>query len=87
MPYINPDRRPLIDKMIPILSRRIKSSGDLNYAITKLCLEIIRGERSYTKVVAVLGTLHAVSLEFYRRYAAPYEQIKMKENGDVYPEI
>lgn len=31
----------------------------------------------------VLGTLRAVELEFYRRYVGPYEDLKIKENGDL----
>jgi hypothetical protein len=32
----------------------------------------------------VVGALEACKLEFYRRVVTPYEENKMKENGDVY---
>lgn len=31
------------------------------------------------------GVLHNVVTEFYRKYAAHYEDKKIAENGDVYP--
>ncbi len=34
-----------------------------------------------------MGALEGSKLEFYRRIAAPYENKKMKENGDVYEEL
>ena len=30
-----------------------------------------------------MGVLECCKLEFYRRVAAPYEDIKIEENGDV----
>ena len=33
----------------------------------------------------VRGAIHACQTEFYRRLIAPYEDQKIKENGDVYP--
>jgi len=32
----------------------------------------------------VIGALEACKLEFYRRAVVPYEDKKIKENGDVY---
>jgi broad-specificity NMP kinase len=39
---------------------------------------------NYTNVNSVMGVLSCVSAELYRRLAAPYEDRKIKENGDVY---
>jgi len=33
-----------------------------------------------------MGALEGAKLEFYRRVVVPYEEKKMKENGDVYNE-
>ena len=33
----------------------------------------------------VRGAIHACQTEFYRRLIAPYEDQKIKKNGDVYP--
>jgi hypothetical protein len=32
----------------------------------------------------VIGALECCKLELYRRMVAPYENTKIKENGDVY---
>ena len=32
----------------------------------------------------VVNAMECAKLEFYRRVAAPYEDTKIKENGDVY---
>lgn len=61
------------------------SAGELNYAITKLALAYFldMGGR-YAQINDVLGALEGAKLEFYRRVAAPYEDQKIIENGDVY---
>ncbi len=33
---------------------------------------------------ALIGVLESAKLELYRRMIAPYEDVKMKENGDCY---
>jgi len=33
---------------------------------------------------AIIGALECAKLELYRRVAAPYEDDKIAENGDVY---
>ena len=35
----------------------------------------------------VLGALEGAKLEFVRRVVVPYEERKMKENGDVYEQV
>lgn len=44
-------------------------------------------ETTYLDKVQVLRALKDAKLEFYRRVVAPYEDLKIKENGDVYEEI
>lgn len=93
MPYIKQKVRDQID---PILSNFIKQlrtdvnldypelehDGAVNYIITKLLKELYpRG--SYYFLNRALGVLTAVQLEYYRRVVAPYEDKKIKENGDV----
>jgi len=64
------------------------SAGELNYAITRL-LDSWLDERgvNYTHINAVIGVLECAKLELYRRVAAPYEDIKCAENGDVYTSL
>jgi hypothetical protein len=61
------------------------SEGELNYLITLNCLDYVDeiGE-SYASYNAVIGALECAKLEMYRRMIAPYEDKKIKENGDVY---
>lgn len=59
--------------------------GQLNYQITKLLnLFLEKHGKSYQIINDALGALEGAKLEFYRRVAAPYEDTKIKENGDVY---
>jgi hypothetical protein len=77
MPYINPDRRK--ENIEPV------SSGDLNYAITRLCDDYLNLQGlSYFTINEVIGVLECAKLELYRRIAAPYEDQKIIQNGDVY---
>jgi hypothetical protein len=81
MPYINEDaRRRLTDGGVP------ETSGELNYAITRLVDEYLvrAGGVRYGHINEVIGALECAKLELYRRVAAPYEDTKIEESGDVY---
>ena len=81
MPYIPQDKRDALD----IDACRAGTPGELNYVITKLLDEFLRGEGfNYTNINAAIGVLECAKLELYRRLAAPYEEIKKAQNGDVY---
>lgn len=61
------------------------NAGELNYVLTRVCLEYFYNEGSrYQEINDILGALEGAKLEFYRRVAAPYEDVKREENGDVY---
>jgi len=62
------------------------SPGNLNYNISLLLDHYLRqrGGVNYTNINEVVGVLECAKLELYRRVAAPYEQEKMRLNGDVY---
>lgn len=66
--------------------RKTENPGELNYQLTLIINEYLRRRhgRSYTGVNEVVGVLECVKQEFYRRVVAPYEDQKIKENGDVY---
>ena len=63
------------------------NAGELNYAITKLVLWYFEqnGGR-YQQINDIVGALDGAKMEFTRRVTAPYEDKKIAENGDVYPE-
>lgn len=87
MPYIKPDLRPHIDTLVEPLIAHIKSlpvedqDGSLNYAFTKIIKNIY--PKKYFHLNRALGVLAAVSQEFYRVIVGPYEDTKIKENGEV----
>lgn len=84
MPYIPPNEtRNTIDKILSLLP--IGGVGVLNYIITRVCLAYIAQQgKGYRSINDVVGVLECAKLEFYRRLAAPYEDTKIIENGDVY---
>ena len=81
MPYIDKNRRfALLNGLIDV-----STPGELNYRITMLLIGYlnIKGE-SYQTYNDILGALEGAKLEIYRRKVSFYEDLKIKENGDVY---
>lgn len=58
--------------------------GELNYMITVIVDRYLGGNPNYARINEVIGALECAKLELYRRVAAPYEDEKCDENGDVY---
>ena len=87
MPYIKSENRKKYEKIIQELVGVLRSlppeevDGDLNYVVTKLLKEVY--PLRYYHINKAVGVLECIKLEFYRRVAAPYEDIKIKESGDV----
>jgi hypothetical protein len=79
VPYITEARRKAIGE-----GANIKTAGELNYVFTAMSLEYLETGTNYQKINDILGALEGCKLEMYRRLAAPYEDTKIKENGDVY---
>lgn len=84
MPYITKQRR--IDFFRGALGDNEASSpGELNYLFTLFSTWYVKNKGlSYQTINDVLGALEGCKQEFYRRVAVPYEQEKIKANGDVY---
>jgi hypothetical protein len=83
MPYIkHEDRLRLQSRAV----ERPQTAGELNFKITELCLTFLHDKQTtnYAAINEIVGALECCKLELYRRLAAPYEDIKIKENGDVY---
>jgi hypothetical protein len=87
LPYITLENRAKYEKVLDELIAILKSlpveevDGELNYVVTKILKQIY--PLRYFHINKALGVLECVKLEFYRRVAAPYEDKKMKESGDV----
>jgi hypothetical protein len=56
--------------------------GDINYTFSRI-LGSLMGDISYSKIAIITGVLENIKQEFYRRIASPYEDTKIKENGDI----
>jgi hypothetical protein len=86
MPYIKQEDRDFFDERLTFNTTAIHSAGELNYCITKLLDHYIavHGGTSYKNLNEVIGVLECAKLEIYRRIAAPYEDFKIQQNGDVY---
>lgn len=84
MPYIKQDERDILDENVWV-GHSITGPGELNYVITDLINGYLEDTGvSYSALNEVIGVLECAKLELYRRVAAPYEDKKKKENGDVY---
>lgn len=93
MPYIPSTDRERYDAKIGALAGEVarfiteekkSPSGQLNYIITRLILEVYGDTLpSYTAFNEITGILECAKLEMYRHHVGPYEQVKIVENGDV----
>ena len=93
MPYVNKDSRIKLDRgnvpgtsdRIIKLGQDIDTPGELNYVITRLCLQYLKNKEvsKYQFMNDVVGVLECSKHEIYRRLIADYEDLKAKENGDI----
>jgi hypothetical protein len=83
MPYIKREQRQKIDE-----GADPEDAGELNYALTRLVHRYLekKGLR-YSTLNEIMGVFSCAAQEFYRRWALPYEDRKIQENGDVAPQI
>ena len=87
MPYIKMEDRKKYEEVLEKLIDLLKSQpieridGELNYVITRILKESY--PLRYFNLNRAMGVLECAKLEFYRRVVAPYEDIKIKESGDV----
>jgi hypothetical protein len=98
MPYVNRKER---ERIIPLdrfthkptgeleVGDATRNEGNLNFAITALVNAYLNQHGlNYKNINAVIGVLECCKLEAYRRIAQPYEDKKIRENGDAYlPEL
>ena len=81
MPYISDsDKRREIDAIVKVHRKTLTDKGSINYLLFKLAKETCD---NYGDFRSLFGELEAAKLEIYRRLVAPYEDKKIKENGDV----
>jgi hypothetical protein len=83
MPYIKQEDRPKF-KSAEVGMGRIESAGELNYFITRTCLTYMYNKGiCYQTFNDIVGVLTCVVSEFYRRVIGDYEDVKVRQFGDV----
>jgi hypothetical protein len=87
MPYIFQDDRQQYDADLDALDEGLDEygyvSGHVTYVLYKLMARWFEKQPSYSTICKIRGCLIGTLAEFDRRIAAPYEDKKIKENGDV----
>jgi len=87
LPYIKPERRTKYEMVLGELVGILRSlpveevDGEVNYVVTKVIKEVY--PLRYFHLNRAIGVLECIKQEYYRRVAAPYEDVKIKESGDV----
>lgn len=80
MPYLTIGERSSLND-----GRKAQKGGELNYQISKLLNDFIAMRSlSYATINEAMGAIECAKLEFYARVARPYEELKAKQNGEVY---
>lgn len=84
MPYIVHAKRLDMEPSLQELSDYVSKTGDLNYVICRLSIELLRRNgMNYGNFADVVGDIECAKQELYRRLATPYEEEKAKKNGDL----
>lgn len=80
MPYVKEEQRKVLDD-----GHIANSAGELNYMLTMIIKRYwVNSPENYQAINDIIGALEGAKQEFYRRIVVPYEENKIKENGDVY---
>ena len=88
MPYIKRSERASYQGVLSELAslipaERERRAGHLNYVISLLLEKVYGAEKRYVDHNEIMGLLSCVQREFYRRFTAPYEDKKIREEGDL----
>lgn len=89
MPYIEKKEKEYLEPEISSLLEKLNSltnqnSGTLNYLFTRIAHNYIKNKGlRYQYLADVSSALQNADKEFYRRISIPYEDKKIKDNGDV----
>jgi hypothetical protein len=82
MPYIKEERRHDMDEVVDLMAELgVKADGDLNYILYAFCKRHVKP--SYNNYKNFCGELRQCATEIERRLLGPYEDEKIRENGDV----
>lgn len=87
MPYITKEDRTVIDSL---MGKHFspQNGGELQYAIAELIQRYYKdscnNKPRYKHMEMIMGALSGAAMEHYRCVVAPYEEMKIKDNGAVY---
>ena len=88
MPYLDDEKKNKFTEVLVNLESILEFEnfeGELNYIISQLAnLYLLNQGVCYKNLNTIIGSIECSKIEIYRRVAAPYEDIKIKENGDVF---
>ena len=86
MPYVSQNTRVAYHKIRDsIRDSNLYAPGVLNYLMTLLAIRYWEcTNHDYQAINDIMGALEGAKQEFYRRVAVPYEETKIKSNGDLY---
>lgn len=92
MPYIKQEKRDVLDPVIEEVINALRglqsddpednTEANLNYILSKLLDKMYIA--NYREINNAVGVLFTTAFEYYRRVAAPYEDQKQHDEGDVY---
>jgi len=96
MPYIDEEERLELDTQIDNMILAIRDNktnlnnphdfsnylGRINYCFSRIIYGVMR-DVSYRNIAMVTGVLENIKQEYYRRVAEPYEDMKIRQNGDI----
>jgi hypothetical protein len=90
MPYIKKEDRPKFDGVIKDVVNALTEHGyaplkvgELNYVFSSIIWKLWESKKSYANGSSLCAVLGDVEAEFRRRKFDPYENEKIKENGDL----
>ena len=85
MPYITEKRKDELSQLsIKAAGLACQNAGEINYCISTIIANYIIGKgKRYEFMDDCTGALTGAMVEFNRRVVAPYEDQKIKENGDI----
>ena len=88
MPYIKQEDRnkyePELHKLTDSILNNLPSKGELTYLLYVISLNYIKKHgKSYTNISSAISCLIDAAEELRRKELSPYEDQKIKENGDI----
>ncbi len=81
MPYIRQDEKLRLSSQ----TEPIETAGNLTYLIQQLLKRYwMNSPQNYKTIAEILGSIQGARFDFEQRIVKDYEQIKQRDNGDVW---